>query len=124
MSIWEISERERLPIGILRETGMTSRFYFLLFSFTLQVSACLLACFGTLADFGVLFWGSPTDCWPYSYNVKLECEPVSTLVPLTTTAIFAIHHYFSVELSATKHVHSPDRTPQIELRAMPKPNAI
>jgi hypothetical protein len=42
MSIWEISERERLPIGILRETGMTSRFYFLLFSFTLQVSACLL----------------------------------------------------------------------------------
>lgn len=87
-------------------------------------SECLLACFGTLADFGVLFWGSPTDCWPYSYNIKLECEPVSTLVPLTTTAIFAIHHYFSVELSATKHVHSPDRTPQIELRAMPKPNAI
>lgn len=62
-------------------------------------SECLLACFGTLADFGVLFWGSPTDCWPYSYNVKLECEPVSTLAPSPTAAMFTTHQFLSITMS-------------------------
>jgi hypothetical protein len=33
------------------------------------------------------FFGGLTDCWPYSYNIKIEREPVSVLVPLATHTV-------------------------------------